>query len=188
MYMITTYSYRFTKHVQRMYFPVRSEFFYDHPLGPLVNGVMSFLSMYPPVFRAPEKRGVTRAGLDFLARELARPGTVVGMHPEGTRGKGDDPYELLKPEPGFGRVVLESMPVVIPIFINGMGNDFVHECKSTLDGTGYPIFMVFGEPVDLAEFAGADPHRLRAQVDVGRKVMAAIAALAERERGLRAAL
>src|SRR5262249_7471431 len=35
----------------RILFPVRSTFFYDNPLGPVVNGAMSFFAMYPPIFR-----------------------------------------------------------------------------------------------------------------------------------------
>ncbi len=34
---------------QRLMFPVRSQFFYDSPLGLAVNGAMSFFAMYPPV-------------------------------------------------------------------------------------------------------------------------------------------
>ena len=188
MYMLATYVHLHTDLIERLYFPVRSEFFYERPLGVAVNVAMSFLSMYPPVFRAPEKRAVTRRGLDFLAAELRRPGTVVGMHPEGTRGKGPDPYELLPPEPGFGRVVLEAQPIVIPVFVHGLGNDLWRECTSTILRNGPPIFIVFGGPLDLHELAGCDPHRLRHQAEVGRHVMEAIARLAERERGLRAAL
>ena len=33
---------------QRLLFPVRSEFFYDHPLGPLLNLLVSGMSMFPP--------------------------------------------------------------------------------------------------------------------------------------------
>ena len=39
----------------RIVFPVRANFFYDHPLGLFVNGVMSFFAMYPPVFRERER-------------------------------------------------------------------------------------------------------------------------------------
>ena len=52
---------------QRLVFPVRSNFFYDQPLGFLVNGAMSFFAMYPPVFRERAKarlnwRRSSRAG------------------------------------------------------------------------------------------------------------------------------
>jgi len=188
MYMITTYLHHHVDWVRRMYFPVRSSFFYDRLVGVALNAAMSGVAMYPPIFRPKEKRGVTRAGLDFLADRLREPGTVVGIHPEGTRNKGDDPYELLPAEQGFGRVVLQSMPIVIPVFINGMGNDLYKECRSTFDGTGTPILMVFGDPVDLNEFANKDPERLRTQVEVGRKVLSAIAALGELERSIRGSI
>lgn len=185
MFMVTTYLEKHTDLCQRLFFPVRSTFFYERPLGVFVNALTCSMSMYPPIFRATEKREVTRAGLDFLAAELARPGTVVGIHPEGTRSKGDDPYELLPAEQGFGRVALQAKPIVIPIFINGMGNDLAVEARSTFDGTGPPIIIVFGDPVDLSDLADADPTRLRAQIEAGRKTLAAIAKLAEIEREVR---
>lgn len=186
MYMVLTHLHTQVPWCQRTYFPVRSAFWYDHPLGVVTNLMASGMSMYPPIYRETEKRGVTRAGLDFLAAELQRPGTVVGIHPEGTRNKGDDPYDLLPAEPGFGRVVLGARPIVVPVFVNGMANDFIHECRSTLDGTGIPIIIAFGAPVELGELLDADPHRLRAQVAVGRRVLDAIAALAQLERAERA--
>lgn len=188
MYMVLTY---LTKHVdwcERVYFPVRSAFWYDRVLGLTINAACSAMAMYPPVFREPARRDLTRAGLDYLASELARPGTVVGIHPEGTRGKGPDPYELLPPEQGFGRVVLTARPIVIPIFINGMTSDLYAECRSTFAGTGVPIYIVFGAPVDFSDMAGADPTRLRAQIDASRRVLGEIAKLAEEERRLRAAV
>ena len=188
MFMVLTHLSKHTDYCLRPYFPVRSTFFYEHPLGMLVNAATSAMAMFPPVYRDPGKVEVTRAGLDFIAGELARPGTVVGIHPEGTRGKGPDPYELLPAEPGFGRVVLMARPIVIPIFISGLANDFLKECTSTLDGTGIPIIISFGDPVDLKEFDKADPHKLRAQVQVGRKVLGEIAKLAEAEPTVRSSL
>mgnify|MGYP001480307136 CR=1 FL=1 len=35
-----------------------------------------------------------------------QPGTVVGLHPEGTRGKGPDPYTFLPAQPGVGKLAL----------------------------------------------------------------------------------
>lgn len=187
-YMTLTYLVRHTDYCRRFFFPVRSKFYYDTIAGIAVNAAVGAMSMYPPIFRDRSKRHRTYAGLDFLATELARPGTVVGIHPEGKRGTGDDPYELLPPEPGFGRVVLKAKPLVIPIFINGMENDFLTECRSTLDGTGKPIIMVFGAPIGLREFADASSTRLRTQRDVGRKVLDAIRNLGRIERKVRAAL
>ena len=167
---------------------MRSTFWYDHPLGLLTNAMVSGMSMYPPIYREVEKRSVTRLGLDFLAAELQRPGTLVGIHPEGTRNKGDDPYDLLPAEQGFGRVVLSARPIVLPVFINGMANDFIHECRSTLDGSGMPIIMSFGPPVEFGEMLEADPQRLRAQVAIGRRVLEEIAALGSIERAERETL
>ncbi len=187
MYMVLTHLHKHVDWCERAYFPVRAQFWYDHPLGVLTNVVASAMSMYPPVYRETEKRAVTRVGLDFLAEELKKPGTVVGIHPEGTRNKGDDPYALLPPEQGFGRVVLGSAPIVVPVFVNGMTNDFIAECRSTLDGTGIPIIIAFGPPVEFGELLAADPARLRAQIAVGRRVLDEIAKLAELERAERAA-
>ena len=152
------------------------------------DAMVSGMSMYPPIYREVEKRSVTRLGLDFLAAELQRPGTLVGIHPEGTRNKGDDPYDLLPAEQGFGRVVLSARPIVLPVFINGMANDFIHECRSTLDGSGMPIIMSFGPPVEFGEMLEADPQRLRAQVAIGRRVLEEIAALGSIERAERETL
>jgi 1-acyl-sn-glycerol-3-phosphate acyltransferase len=188
MYMVLTHLHRHVDGWERAYFPVRSAFWYDHPVGVLINAAASGMSMYPPIYRETEKRGATRAGLDFLANELHRPGTVVGIHPEGTRNKGTDPYELLPPEPGFGRVVLRARPIVLPVFINGLTNNFVAECRSTFDGTGPPILIAIGPPVEFGDLLDADPTRLRAQVAVGRRVLEEIAALAVIERRRRHSL
>lgn len=185
MFMVATQLHHHTSLCQRLYFPVRSTFFYERPLGMLVNALTCSMAMYPPIFRAAEKRAVTRAGLDFLAAELARPGTVVGIHPEGTRGKGPDPYELLPAEQGFGRVVLQAHPIVIPIFINGMTNDLILEWRRTFRRADIPIIMVFGDPIDFGDLANADPTRLRAQIDVGRRALREIARLGEIERTFR---
>jgi 1-acyl-sn-glycerol-3-phosphate acyltransferase len=188
MYMVLTYLHKRVSFCERVFFPVRSSFWYDHFVGMAINAACSTMAMYPPIFREAEKREVTRVGLDFLAEQLQHPGTVVGIHPEGTRGKGPDPYELLPAEQGFGRVVLGARPIVVPIFINGMSSDLAAECRSTFDGTGIPIIMAFGKPVDLSEFDGADPHRLRSQIEVGRKVLGEIQKLSEVERRMRAEL
>jgi 1-acyl-sn-glycerol-3-phosphate acyltransferase len=168
---------------RRLYFPVRSNFWYESALGLAVNVVATGCTMYPPIFRAPSKRPVTRAGLDFLASELRRPGTLAGMHPEGTRGKGADPSLLLPPEAGFGRVVLSARPSVVPVFIDGLGNSVCREAGRALRGSR-PIRVVFGAPLALAAEGELDPSRLRSQIEIGREVLERIGRLAERARSL----
>ena len=184
-YLITTYLLDTVDIWRRWFFPVRSGFFYDSPVGILVNLLASSCTMYPPIFRPRPQRGVTRASLDFLAEQLQLPDTLVGIHPEGTRGKGPDPYELLPAEPGFGRVVLQAWPIVLPVFVNGMGNNPLREAVHNFGGSGPPIIIAFGDPVDLSAFEGQDPHLLRNQVKVSRRVLEDVARLAEEERGLR---
>ena len=176
------------RRAKRLYFPVRSNFWYDSTTGIAVNTLVCAMSMYPPIFRAADKRHVTRAGLDFLSAELQRAGTIAGMHPEGTRSRGDAPYELLPAEQSFGRVVLKGKPLVVPVFVNGVGNSLLRECVDSIRGRAAPIVIVFGAPVELGEFEHHDPERLRSQIEVGRRVLKSIAELAEEERQYRAKL
>ena len=81
-----------------LYFPVRAKFFYDSPVGWLVNLVMGWFSMYPPFFReakVAEKREFDK----FSMRELIRicsehKSNVIGFHPEGKRNLNENPYEF----------------------------------------------------------------------------------------------
>ncbi len=182
--VIATYLYKHVDTWPRFYFPVRSEFFYDSPLGFFLNVALTSCTMFPPIFRPRDKRGVTRAGLNFLAQELQSPATLCGIHPEGTRGKGPDPYELLPAEPGFGRVVLQALPIVVPVFIGGLSNDIAREVRQNF-GARDPVIILFGDPVDLSDFDDEDPRLLRNQVKVGRRVLQDVAQLAEQEKQVR---
>ena len=175
-YVIASYMYQNVIHWNEFFFPVRSGFWYDTALGILLNLLFSTTSMFPPIFRPREKRGVTRAGLNFLAERLKSPKTLVGIHPEGTRNKGEDPYELLPPEPGFGRVALYARPIVIPIFINGLSNNPVDEISQNF-GSKRPVIVVYGDPIDFSEFGDADLRLFRNQVKAGRKVLSEVAKL-----------
>ncbi|MCH7801537.1 MAG: NAD-dependent epimerase/dehydratase family protein [Chloroflexi bacterium] len=161
-----------------------AEFFYDNPLGIFLNAAFTSCTMFPPIFRPLNKRGVTRAGLNFLALELQSPETLCGIHPEGTRGKGPDPYQLLPAEPGFGRVVLQARPIVVPVFIGGLSNDIAREVRRNF-GDRDPVIIIFGDPVDLSDFDDVDPRLLRNQVKVGRRVLQDVARLAEQEKRVR---
>jgi 1-acyl-sn-glycerol-3-phosphate acyltransferase len=120
-----------TKLEHRITFPVRSSFFYDHPLGPLVNGAMSGMRMFPPVLRGENMRRratFNEYSIQRAIEELRVPGCVMGLHPEGTRGTGDDPYKLLRARAGVGRIGLAVPEAhVIPAFVLGMGNDLPKE-------------------------------------------------------------
>jgi 1-acyl-sn-glycerol-3-phosphate acyltransferase len=171
----------------RILFPVRSNFFYDHPLGPVVNGVMSFFAMYPPIFRDRRRAALNLASLDELAGLLQRGGFFVGMHPEGTRNRDGDPYALLPAQPGVGRVIRKAgagVPVV-PVFVNGLGNDFVRQVREGITGTGQTVHIVFGAPVDFGGLLGA-PESPRTYKRVAEACIDAISRLGEEERAVRA--
>jgi 1-acyl-sn-glycerol-3-phosphate acyltransferase len=125
-------------------FPVRANFFYENPFGLAICLFMSGGSMFPPFFRAAEKKTVNKDMLAELIEHLQKPSQMVGFHPEGTRGTGDDPYQLLPAKPGVGELALKARPVVVPAFISGMGNSFWGELRSKRK-----IIAVFGEPVEL---------------------------------------
>jgi 1-acyl-sn-glycerol-3-phosphate acyltransferase len=171
---------------QRILFPVRSEFFYDHPLGPLVNGVMSFFAMYPPIFRDKKRAALNLAGLDELAALLRRGGYFVGIHPEGTRKKDDDPYSLLPAQSGVGRVIRKAQVPVVPVFINGLGNDIVKQVASGLVGKGAPIHIVFGAPIELGTLL-EQPENPRTYRRIAERCLEEITKLGQEEKQLRAA-
>ncbi len=186
-YIISACLFRTTTLLKRLYFPVRAEFWYQRPLGLAVSLLMSALSMYPPVFREQGKRDFNHYGVRRLVQILEEPGSVVGVHPEGTRNKGDDPYRLLPAQPGIGKLIMDARPTVIPIFVNGLGNDFAHQIRSNFDGTGVPVVLAFGAPLELEPFY-ARRNSLRTQKEAADFVLAAIAALGEQERAYRASL
>jgi 1-acyl-sn-glycerol-3-phosphate acyltransferase len=173
----------------RILFPVRSTFFYDHPLGPLVNGFMSFFAMYPPIFRDRRRAAENLQSLDELSALLRRGGFFVGMHPEGTRKKDDDPYTLLPAQSGVGRVVRKAgrgVPVV-PVFVNGLGNDILQQVREGVTRSGQPVHVVFGAPIDFGGLLDA-PENPRAYKRIAEKCVDAIQALGQEEKRLRAGI
>jgi len=171
--------------MHRIVFPVRSNFFYDNPLGLLVNGFMSFFAMYPPLFRDRKKALMNPLALEELAFLLRRGGMFAGIHPEGTRKRDDDPYTFLPAQRGVGKVIQDSRVPVIPVFINGLVNDLAKQMTSNFDGTGQDIFVVFGAPVDFGDLLdqGKSPKVHQAISD---RVMQAVGELGQEERALRA--
>ena len=170
---------------KRMIFMVRSAFFYDSLLGLCVNFLMSFLAMYPPVFRERTKQPLNPLALEELSWLLARGGMFAGLHPEGARKKDDDPYTFLPAKPGVGRIIQASGVTVVPVFINGLGNDLVKQVRGNFDRTGDPVAIVFGKPIDFGDLLQKESC-LRTHRAISEKCMEAIAELSREEKSLRA--
>lgn len=171
----------------RIVFPVRANFFYEGPLGLFVNGAMSFFAMYPPVFRQRERAALNLVSLDEVTWLLKRGGTFCGIHPEGTRKKDDDPYTLLPAQSGVGRVIRHARVTVIPVFVNGLGNDFPKQLAGGLTRKGTPITIVFGKPIDFRTLLD-EPPSPRLYKRISERTLEAIAELGAEERELRKAL
>jgi 1-acyl-sn-glycerol-3-phosphate acyltransferase len=169
---------------QRILFPVRSNFFYDHPLGPIVNGAMSFFAMYPPIFRDRKRAALNVASLDEIAALLRRGGFFVGLHPEGTRKKDGDPYTFLPAQSGIGRVIHRARVKVVPAFVNGLGNDFGQQFANAVTGRGRPITMVFGAPIAFGGLLDA-PGAPKTYKRIAETCLDAIGKLGQEERALR---
>jgi 1-acyl-sn-glycerol-3-phosphate acyltransferase len=185
-YCISSVLLRACSWVRGIYFPVRSNFFYEGPAGVVVNMVMSAWAMYPPVLRAPSKRGFNTFTLDAVDALLQGPGNVIGYHPEGRRGTGPDPYELLPASIGTGSIVYRARPVVIPVFTLGLINNLPKQVVGNFTGDGEPVTMIFGEPLDLERFYAmpAEPETYKA---IAEHIRDAIIALSVEERALRKA-
>ncbi len=170
----------------RMLFPVRANFFYDSVPGFVVNGAMSFFAMYPPVFSEKKLAAANLAGLRELAWLLRQGGTFAGIHPEGMRNRGSDPYQLLAAQSGVGKVIHEARVAVLPVFINGLINDLPRQVRSNFDGTGRRVNVVFGAPVDCADLLErpGSPRTYRA---IAERALERISMLGAEERSLRAA-
>ncbi len=184
MYTVSSVIFRRTRRPITLYFPVRAKFFYDNPVGWLVNLVMGWWSMYPPFFREDgeaEKRKFDK----FSVRELVRlasegDGHIIGFHPEGKRNLNEDPYNLLPAQPGIGKVILNADPQVIPVFIAGLGNDLPRQILGNWTG-GEKVRIWFGESIDLSEFSGKRDS-LRTHKEISDRLMSKISELGGKDR------
>lgn len=175
-------------HKPYLYCPVRSEFFYDRVVGGVVNLAVSGYSMYPPIFR--DSRG---SQLNDLAVQKCvdvlrfSPRTVLAIHPEGKRNRSDDPYALLPPKPGIGRIALAAPEVpVIPVLLTGLSNDLKRIVAHRKRPDRSLIRIHFGPPVDLHDLHShsAEPAAHKA---ASERVMQHIAALIPHDRAVRQA-
>ncbi len=173
---------------KRLQFPVRANFFYDQPLGIAVNALVAGGAMYPPIFRQAERRNLNDEALDKMVEILAKQGNVLGMHPEGTRGKGPDPYQLLPAQPGVGKVALLAKPTVVPTFIHGLGNNLAQDIAWNFTRSAKrekAVITIFGPPVDYSDLTAEKP-RPTLYKKAADRFMVEIKKLAEREQAIRA--
>ncbi len=182
-YVITAILFWKTKLSKRILFPVRANFFYDHPLGPLLNATMSGMAMFPPILRDRQRASFNRYSLQRCVEELEKPGTIMGLHPEGTRNKSDDPYSFLPAQPGVGKVALEATARVIPIFIHGLSNNLLTEWqRNWVKPTDeHPITVMFGAEIDLADLR-AQGSRPATQKRAADRLLEGIVKLSDEHR------
>jgi 1-acyl-sn-glycerol-3-phosphate acyltransferase len=169
---------------KRIVFMVRSNFFYDSVLGFFVNFFMSFLAMYPPVFRERKKLAMNPLALDELSWLLRQNGVFAGIHPEGTRNRDSDPYTLLPAKPGVGRIIRQAGVPVIPVFVNGLGNEVLKQVRGNFDGTGQKITIVFGAAISFDDLLAA-PASARLDKELADRCMDAVSSLGAQEKALR---
>jgi 1-acyl-sn-glycerol-3-phosphate acyltransferase len=163
--------------------PVRADFFYQRLDGFLVNVLVGGGRMFPPFFREQSKQGFNRWALDRLAGELRQGRVLVGFHPEGRRNKNESPYDPLPAQPGVGKLVMESWPIIVPAFINGLSNDIVADIAGNLRGTKR-VVAVFGEPIDTAPFKKMG-NRLASHKRIADALLERVYALGEEEKIIR---
>mmetsp|Transcript_35135 Transcript_35135/g.72403 ORF Transcript_35135/g.72403 Transcript_35135/m.72403 type:complete len:751 (+) Transcript_35135:157-2409(+) len=182
-------------------YPVRSAYFYTHFGGGLVNFFGSMMAMFPNIVNTAsmkEKEGKRENGKvwnDYAMRrtvaELSVPGTMVGIHPEGTRNTNPDPYTLLECRPGAGRVAVESEGAhVIPVFIKGIDGKLWQQVLKNFGATpwDFPLDVVFGPHIDLSDLQAQSKNATEGQGKeeaweaAGKRVTEAIRALAGEHR------
>jgi len=180
-YVIASLLLRQTRLAERLYFPVRAQFFYDSARGLLVNGVGGGFAMYPPIFPQQARRPLNEIGLGRLEALLRERGVLVGIHPEGRRGSGPDPYELLPAQPGIGRILYRTRVPVVPAFVGGLTNAFLHQLVNGLRGRADPVTVIFGDPVPLDDLY-AQPGRPSTALAIANRVRSAIVELGQRAK------
>jgi 1-acyl-sn-glycerol-3-phosphate acyltransferase len=109
----------------------------------------------------------------------------MGMHPEGTRNKGDDPYCFLPPKAGTGCLIRRTPGiVVVPVFVHGLTSDAGRELwLNWTRASEHPVDIVYGMPMDFADLVTLPDERDTHLRIVGR-CMDRIANLAEKQRAL----
>jgi len=179
-FVVCSALFKWTRVPRRVMFPVRASFFYETPLGVVLNMLMSSMAMFPPIMRMPSKRDFNQFALERCVQEVQRRRTVLGIHPEGSRGRSEDPFHVHPGKLGMGRVVLAANRAqVIPLFVTGVSNNLLTELRRNwFARSRYPIHLRFGAPVPLADLR-ARPDERSAQRDAVDRCMARVSELAD---------
>lgn len=117
----------------------------------------------------PVKRGGVSKDSIRLALNLLEQQSVLGVFPEGTRSKGKQLDELGAGKKGAASLALRSGATVIPVAITGKYIPFISR-----------IVVIYGEPVDMSEFAGQSSSETLDQAT--NKIMDAIRQLLREQR------
>ncbi|MFC6332302.1 lysophospholipid acyltransferase family protein [Paenibacillus septentrionalis] len=100
----------------------------------------------------PVKRGGVSIDAIKSSINLLKSGEVMGIFPEGTRKKSDDPDAALGAKKGTAMIAMRSKAVVIPVAIVG----------------GYKLFrtttIVYGKPVDVQSITAEEGQDLYEKV------------------------
>jgi 1-acyl-sn-glycerol-3-phosphate acyltransferase len=183
MYAVSAMLFRKTKRPMELFFPVRSPFFYDSLLGLFVNFVMGWFSMYPPFFYSNGRREFDKYSMRRLIQLCSEGrGHIIGFHPEGKRNLEGDAWSLLRAQPGIGKIIQESNPQVIPVFIAGLGNNLPKQVLGNWRG-GEQIRIWFGEQLDLSKFI-QKRNSVRTHKEIADYLMTKIAELGEQDKKL----
>ena len=160
-------------------FPVRSPFFYDHPLGILINLVASGSCMWPPVFRDDRRSVLNPISTNIMENLLKQDGVTFGFHPEGRRSKSQDIYTLEPAKRGVGQLVAnaDERLVILPVFISGLSGDAKKEwrLRKKEAATTHPIRFYWGHPKSPQDFHGSSE-------DIAKQIHESIQQLAEQAR------
>ncbi len=132
---------------EKTHFMAKAELFKFAPLRWLLHHMAAF----------PVKRGGVSKESIKLALQLLKDGNVMGIFPEGTRGGGMG-------KKGAAMLALRSNAAVIPTAVVGKYRLFC------------PIVVLYGQPVDLSEFAEAGSDQMELATE---KIMGTIRGMVE---------
>lgn len=119
---------------RQVHFMAKEELFKVPVLGPLIRSFGAY----------PVKRGGVSIDAIKSSINLLKSGKMMGVFPEGTRQKVDDPAAAAGAKKGTAMIALRSNATVVPVAIVG----------------GYKLFrrttIIYGKPVDIKSVTAAE--------------------------------